>query len=154
MAGNQDQKGRKNPGISMITRKEQHFTDNPTRLHPAILRVEEKVKKTNPELSRIHAARTHRQLTLLTSELVISPLASLTPRNKAKRPEVSTHLVKPYASHRWGPLRRASPGTPGEESAGRGSSQAVQLQVPKQGLLWKASVPFPPLQPPLLCSRL
>lgn len=56
MAGNQDQKGRKNPGISTITRKEQHFTDNPTRLHPAILRVEEKVKKTNPELSRIHAA--------------------------------------------------------------------------------------------------
>lgn len=41
----------------MVTRKEQHFTDNPTRLHPAILRVEEKVKKkTNPELSHVHAA--------------------------------------------------------------------------------------------------
>lgn len=66
---------------------------------------------------------------------------------------MSPHLVKPYTSQRWGLLRRASPGTPGEESAGRGSSQAVQLQVPKQGLLWKASVPFPPLQPPLLRSQ-
>lgn len=29
----------------MITRKEQHFREKPTHLHPAILRVEEEVKK-------------------------------------------------------------------------------------------------------------
>lgn len=43
------------------------------------------------------------------------------------------------------PPERASPGTPREESC---SSQAVPLQEPRQGLLWKPSVPFPLLQPP------
>lgn len=152
MAGNREQKARKNPGISTITRKEQHFTDNRTRLHPAILRVEEKVKK-NPELSPHSRSRQHirYQLTPLLSELV----ASLLVRNQANRPEASTHLAKPYISQGWGPpLQRASPGTPREESAGRGSSQAVQLQVPKQALLWKPSDPFPLLLPPLLRSLL
>lgn len=44
----------------MITRKEPHFREKPTRLRPAILRVEEEVKKKKKKipqgLSRIHLA--------------------------------------------------------------------------------------------------
>lgn len=141
----------KNPGISTITRKEQHFTYNCTRLHPAILRVEEKVKKSQPRTVSHSRSWQHirYQLTPLLSELVTSPSVSVIPRNKADRPEGSTPLVKPYTSQGWGPPQRASPGAPREESAGRGSSQVGQLQVPKKGSLWKPWVPFPPLQPHL-----
>lgn len=91
------------------------LTDNHTRLHPAILRVEEKVKKEQPGIIPHSRSWLHIrcQLTQLIPELVFSPLASVIARHRANRPEVSTHLVKPYTSQGWGPpkeLPQASPG--------------------------------------------
>ena len=77
----------------MITRKEQHFREEPTRLRPDTSREEEEVKKKPAQTPRTvpHSScswqRIGYQLTPLSSELVISPLVSATPRNKAKGPK-------------------------------------------------------------------
>lgn len=107
MAGNWDQKGRKSLGRSVITRKEQRFRKKPTRLCPAFLRVEEEVKNPKPQDRVPHSScswqRIRYQLTPLSSELVISPLVSVIPRNKGKRPEIRPDLTAPTPTQRLSP---------------------------------------------------